>query len=1097
MKGFTLIEILAVTVILAVILLISVPTIGGIVGSVRKNAFETSVNIIAKIAETEAMVPGSVYKNGVTITYLNGEAVDADLPYNGKRPESGVINISPQGQVELALFDGEYCVRKSYSSSKTSSFKSTEEECTIEGRPLITRVESGIDYSLLLDADKNLYFNYELGSKNILLGELADSGSEENMQYGDAVLLVMQLLIAANHVFPDTVEGVVTLTNSVVFKNAIYYYHTDEEGFMDDLRNEYIDPTDLYNVDENINTAYLNDPSLVSKYNSIKQSFTIIFSAEDNVDGISDFLFNLYQIFSLEGPTLNLTMFLQEYLPIIGYVSHTKTDFLIGFNIFTYMFSSRSFQTIKDDIASVSENQAFLDLIMDVYYKLTGGEFNFPPQLSSLDSKTLDVVYSIFVNELSTSPEMTLSMINGQQFKNAVYCSDRNLNSINTCMSSTSQSAIDSYYLSNPSLTDLHNAIKTRATEMLLVSNDPINVAALAKYEYIANYYEYMVLTDGSVESFIESEVIKTLIQTAFIATGNNWIPAYHYNGAAGVSDTDAFYEANKDNPIFIQYLNDLKTSLSAIINFAPSLTSEQKLASKLLTLASDVTIYSKFLIEDIRIYDSYGLDMFMKEGEYEAFVYFIFSRGSNWSMILEDSNPSLPKPASEQLSDPFFQEYLSKFSNNLRKMFLFSEKPSLTIKSNYSNIKDMKTLRNTAFIVHDNGDVSVIGEYNELTYDTFTKLSNVTNVKKIVSTSSNEMFGLYFIREDGSVYDVARYDFNSATLLADLSNVRDIVFNESDEGIFAIHYNGTVSIWGTMGRDRNGSNIDIESPVNLPLLNDVKDLAFNGSESDNYYGIAILNDNSIRRIEINDDFVNSDPYDDLFEITDPRVPIDMAYASNYNIDYVSNINNQYNTSQLLNSNLNKKNYHLMSNDLVYAKKMGKTTENLPSIFIPKAVSVVSYSKREWNGENVTEGYIIKTPTGEYYGLGFNSNGIMNGPFAPNYWMESFTDLGINGTAFIFANDNFALRIDSSNNAYYSGSNDAKLFGLQPNYIDNNHNEWILGFKKIENLQLKLYSYYNKRMSEKCYNQTHTLVTMANEVKRYSLNLCGHEVTEY
>lgn len=50
-KGFTLVELLAVIVILAIILAIAIPSITGIVDSQRKNAFESHIKMIIKNVE--------------------------------------------------------------------------------------------------------------------------------------------------------------------------------------------------------------------------------------------------------------------------------------------------------------------------------------------------------------------------------------------------------------------------------------------------------------------------------------------------------------------------------------------------------------------------------------------------------------------------------------------------------------------------------------------------------------------------------------------------------------------------------------------------------------------------------------------------------------------------------------------------------------------------------------------------------------------------------------------------------------------------------------------------------------------------------------
>ena len=115
-KGFTLVELLAVIVILAVISLITISIIGNVIEDSRKKAFESSVQGIVEVADYYAIEHDGIYeflfdeeKRGTT---EKGEQLD----YRGAMEADGKLYIDSNGNVSLCLMNDKYYAYKNYNS---------------------------------------------------------------------------------------------------------------------------------------------------------------------------------------------------------------------------------------------------------------------------------------------------------------------------------------------------------------------------------------------------------------------------------------------------------------------------------------------------------------------------------------------------------------------------------------------------------------------------------------------------------------------------------------------------------------------------------------------------------------------------------------------------------------------------------------------------------------------------------------------------------------------------------------------------------------------------------------------------------------------
>ena len=127
-NAFTLVEILAIIVVLGIIALIAVPILLGVIDNGRKKVFETD----SKSIEREVLryvsqngISGTFIINGSTVT-LNGQPTDiqSGSGYQGK------IIVDADGNSKFAIHNDRWCLKKDMqSNSEIISFD--ENTCVI------------------------------------------------------------------------------------------------------------------------------------------------------------------------------------------------------------------------------------------------------------------------------------------------------------------------------------------------------------------------------------------------------------------------------------------------------------------------------------------------------------------------------------------------------------------------------------------------------------------------------------------------------------------------------------------------------------------------------------------------------------------------------------------------------------------------------------------------------------------------------------------------------------------------------------------------------------------------------------------------------
>lgn len=128
-KGFTLVEVLAVVVILVIIGIITIPFIMNIVTKARRDAFVDSARIMVKSA--------SEYRSNAVMNHtdrtlnINFSTDKCPLEVSGQLPDSGNLKMDEKGNVELMVWSDKagICVGKKIDSTEIKIVEADKNSC--------------------------------------------------------------------------------------------------------------------------------------------------------------------------------------------------------------------------------------------------------------------------------------------------------------------------------------------------------------------------------------------------------------------------------------------------------------------------------------------------------------------------------------------------------------------------------------------------------------------------------------------------------------------------------------------------------------------------------------------------------------------------------------------------------------------------------------------------------------------------------------------------------------------------------------------------------------------------------------------------------
>ncbi|MDD2392126.1 MAG: leucine-rich repeat domain-containing protein [Bacilli bacterium] len=266
-RGFTLIEVLGIIVIIGIILLIVFPAIAGILEEAEKASFRNSVMGIVKTAEDQHSrleINGDLienkysYKNGVE----NSQNPDLNLKYKGKKPKNGEVVVDDKGIVEAALDNGKWCVKKLKNSNDYTITDLKDGECNLTGASCEGELVTNINFGNGIKA-------YRDGNQLCLLGSQAfiEEGSGGDSGSGASALAIelTNLIIDMGYTYlfsePDDLF-------------AISYVAFFEPEGWEDLKNGdtslwddlYFQVIDGYIIPEDV---FMDNPDFLTFYNEL------------------------------------------------------------------------------------------------------------------------------------------------------------------------------------------------------------------------------------------------------------------------------------------------------------------------------------------------------------------------------------------------------------------------------------------------------------------------------------------------------------------------------------------------------------------------------------------------------------------------------------------------------------------------------------------------------------------------------------------------------------------------------------------------------------------------------------------------------------
>ena len=224
-KGFSLVEVLTIVVVLAIIMSIAVPRVLVSIDNVRKETFRKSANSIVDTVKLEYSQKYKKDEKAITYSFVDGGYAENSpkLKLKGDLPSIGDVYLSVDGKIALAVQspDTKYCAKKKLNEAEVTVEKFEPDSCKVD----TPKGPIGVVHSVTIDYDDNKA-GWTKENREIKIISTSPLDDEANSKY----LTTIEYQFSKDGkkyddkwiTYDRTSKGVVVKENGTLFARLVY-----------------------------------------------------------------------------------------------------------------------------------------------------------------------------------------------------------------------------------------------------------------------------------------------------------------------------------------------------------------------------------------------------------------------------------------------------------------------------------------------------------------------------------------------------------------------------------------------------------------------------------------------------------------------------------------------------------------------------------------------------------------------------------------------------------------------------------------------------------------------------------------------------------